>query len=656
MAQEATQQHPQIIKCNQYLDSARAWHALYDIIDRTAVRYQMGQNWRHGWDGGGSAAGRAQRPDKEKLHLTPNHISPIVRQWRGRLKVRDWSARFDAVRDDEPEVHLTSRQMSRFYDLWYEPARLPDMHSDCTFAQIVMGHSYLTAYFDDRAPGGLRLEHIWSHRITTDPAVVSETLESHPYVIDSQVLPVSMLRQILADHVGPNDPIWNTKGTMEMMMSGESWLGRALFQMQPGIGTSQTPALILHRMFEDSFTKVTYILQNIAPEVKKGQAPTPLWKVVLEDEWKYGNPYLKLDLFENIISSVGIGLVTELVAPQDILAVVGKHELITFLSRSSLRWFVHQGDLIDENALKKNIEGGLVYLKPGVMGNASRMPQPVTMPKVDASADPMRQVAMAALSWIGGVTPSNLGTAIRSGQPFSALELLNAENSVPLSDVAEKNRIRTNRFINNVIRMGVDHKARTDTRGFVAFIGRGLASPSLARIASDTILNGETKCSIRPASWLAETPEQVRIRLWSVVQAGHMSIEDYNAMAYELTQRELIPGQDEAYQQAHELMRRLLAGQEIQFNPLWNLSVMQRVITIYAGRSLTEEYKPEQIEAMLEMFHKCEQAKLANSAMAGAHQMMNPGASQGGGSGATNPGSVAPPPSPTMQPAMSGAA
>jgi hypothetical protein len=657
--------HPKIIEILTELEISRAWHAFYDIRDRMMVRYQMGQGWRLGWDGGGNAVGKPPMPNKESLHITPNMLSPVVRQWCGRMNVTDWSSQFNALRDDDPGVHLTARQMSSYFDQWHEPAMLPDHFRDSVFKEVVIGTAAMTAYWDDDAPGGLRIEKVWSHRITTDPSVTSELLENHPYVIDSQVLPVSLLRRILKAYLPENDEIYNTDATMEQMMSGESYLGRALYQLQPGIGMSKTKALVLHRRFSNNFKQVTYALQNPMPsDPEKGKPdylrtterpPPNTWKLVVADkEWLYGNILLKLDLFDNIISSVGIGLVSECVPIQDIISLCKKHGLRTMFTRSSLRIIAEPDSILNPDVFKQNIEGAIIQMKPGAMSTGKHLPQAFEMPKVDMSTEKLEQAAMTALSFVSGGANSPVGEMIRSGQPYSAIELLINQGLTPIITEAEQNRVRTNRWINNIVRMGVDRMARCRTKEFVEFIGVGLSSPSLAKIASKTVLNGQTKCSIRPASWLAETPQQIYTRLWAALQAGRIEWDEFVVQYYDLTKREFRPGQDEANQQAHEAVRRTLLGEKLNVPPLVDYATWKYVISRYLGRSLTAEYTDAQQAALYALYDKCEKGQLALNLHKGAQQTAaNPQGESPGGGAPPSAGTEAPGAAPT--PDMAGA-
>ncbi len=619
MAKQDEKTHPKVKKLQDRLYQARSWHAYVDLIQRLCMRYYLGQHWRNSRP---AASAGIVLPPKNAIDIVDNMIAPTIRHLSARLKLYDLRASFEPTRQDDAEVWLTAKQMKAWYNRWLPDSRLPQCLGRQNNLRNIIGSAFSTYYFDDDAPGGVRIEMVGPNRLTLDPSVTSQELDDHEFVIDSEALSVEAAQRMLSAYVSANNEIFKTDATVAMLRQSESWFGKSLFQLQPGATSSETPGIVVHRMFDKRFKEVAFIVQNVMPTRKKEDPQArfePDWKMVYDGAWQYGNPYLHRSCLDNPVMSYGTSFVAEMIAPQNIANLVKKHELRTFFSRSTLKYFAEQESLVNPEQLDSPQENAVIYVKRGAGNFNERVPQLMQLPKSDPSPEFLAQRAEEALMRVASMSNNMLGEAA-DRQPFRSVELMIQQGSAPLRDISETDRHRDNQFINGLVRAGVDRMARLRPKKFVSYVGPGLSSPSLARVASRTILNGETIASIRPASYNPETPEAVQVRLWAAVVAGHLSYEQFNEEMFELTGRELEAGQEIAYQQAFEIARMALKGEDVVIRPLDNHEIIMRVLKKLAEARVTEEYTDAQCEALERLFLECRRVMFAVKQMDAAEQ------------------------------------
>jgi hypothetical protein len=634
-------QDQRVLDLKEFLDQARPLHAILDLLWRLAIQYYLGQQWKQA---NAFGAVGVVAPSKNMLHIVDNRIAPIIRQLKSRLKIYDARAKFVPTREDSPEVHMTARMQSKWYENWLPDSRFSQFYDRRIQECLIQGSGIGTAYADENSPGGIRLSKVGCGRITLDPANVSQEFDDHYRVVDSQVISVEEAKRVLQLGVSADDEIFKTETLLSTLTQSESWFGRALFQIAPGAVNSRTKGLAIHREFIGYFGHVRYYVQNFQPTRKKDDVASrnvPDWKVVYDSDWDYGNIYLHLTAFDNPVMAFGTGVVAELMPPQNIRNMVLKHNLRTFMSRSTRKFFAELESILNPEEIDSTKENGIIWLTQGRLTSTS-MPQVMQDSKADASPQFLADQAEAAFRAVASIS-ENMDGQSKSHIPFASTELLLDQSKAPLRDMSETHRQRTNVFIGNVSRMGLDRMATQNYKKFVLFVGPGLASKALAKIASATVLDGQTSCSIRPASFIPETPEEMRSRFWPAVVAGHMTYREYNENVFELTGREQEAGQEAAYQQAFEIARLLLKGEEVSPRPLDNHEINMRVIKTLAQLRITEEYTDEQCQAFEGFVLRTKKIMLGSGMMDSAIGAFNPAAKPP----ASTPGATPPPPTNT---------
>ena len=594
------------------LGAARSWHALRDIKDRTAIRYYAGQSQRQM---SGDATAKAPVVTRSKPFMPPNFVAPIIWHCMSLSAVNNWDTLWKAIDSTNPDAHLTARQKSMWTQSWLPTSNIDGIYYQERLLAWITGCGLATWYHDEKAPGGVRLERIWSHRITTDPGVVDQELESHPYVIDSQVIPVSLAKHLLSRYLSPDDPIFKTGLTMNAALSGEAWLGRYLFQLQPGIGMSVEPAIIMHREFNDGFRSVSYYLENNAP-LEDG---TKQFKTVVEDmDWHWGNPIWKLDGLPSPVCSHGDGLVTHLIPPTDLFGFVCAHKLWTEFSRASLIWLVHKDSVEDDSPLTSGVENAKVYMKT----RDGRAPEALQMPKYDGSLDGQEKSAMGAYRIISGIFGALSGDDVRSDQAASTLEFQGQQGRATIGMITDGWRKRTERFFNNMASAGVDHLAMTNSKKFISVVGYRNAEKSLDKVlkGEKTALLGPTACSLKQSAWLPDTPAEVHQKIMGWITAGRIKPGDATNWEYLLTGRETYPGQETTFANAWEMVRRIRDGEDVDVPSTTNLDIYVFVIEQTLDGSLINDLPQDFIKALEFQKNRLSTQKLLANQQTGLQQ------------------------------------
>jgi hypothetical protein len=649
-----------VAEIRKELDGARQWHAIRELVSRLCILYYLGHQLDRK---GGMGLWGTVIPPRDPSEIIDNAIGYLVRHAKSRLKQYDLRATFRPTREDDPAVSITSRVVRRWYNNWLPDSGYSQFVDMRNLNRLLTGSSFGTFYGDDDAPGGVRLASCdAAGYLTLDPAVASQELGQHDHVTESMALSVNDARNLFKNNIDAKDEIWDSDCSLANYATSQPWFGRATFLLQPGSMTSPTMGIAAHRRFSGRFKTVTWFIQNPKPHRKAGSkvAWESDWKVVKpDDEWFYGNPYLHLSCSVNPVSALGIGYVAEMIGQQNVKNLVNIWELRSGLSRSTLRFFAESGTMVnDPQNLASTEEGKVYYIKPqGGRFNES-IPQVVQMPKVDFSAENLAAKAQKAMENISGIMGDLRGEQGKSREPFSSLSLRIEQAKAQLRDIAETDRQRLNVFTNNMACFGADRMARTNTKKFVDFVGPGIASPVIARVTHRTIIDTATRCSIRTAGALM-SPDELRANLMAMVTAGHLSYEQYKQEMYDFTGQEESPGQDEHYQSAFEIARRILAGQHVNITPLkCDIPILMHVIKTLANKSIVEEYTEKQDRDLAVAYQLCRQILHADVGMDQATYGPNapaPAAAKAA-PGQAGPSAAPGPAAPMPQPEMAGAA
>ena len=588
----ATAQQPIVARILAELAACRTLHAYIDMMSIMAARYQVGQHWRSGIS---NQAGIVIPPkvSDENPRVTANICAAHVRQWDSRLGVRDLAGAYEPL-DGRPEIHLTARILQAWHDFFIRENNPRTFHNDLSFARLICGTAIGTWYFDERRPGGIGLAVLHPGRLTIDPANRSWDLDDHEYVIQTDVLSCDEARRRYGKHF-ENDLAFQSDATIGQLRMVDSYLGSALYGLQPGGGESITKGVIVYRRFSDHYRKLQVVIHNPAPSWKEKErrsdgslGRSAEYFVVGEWPWRWGNPYLKLDCFRNVACAIASGLVAELVPTQNLINLAVSSDLVSLLAEAGgWRWVAYKDTIHNPEAMKKGRAGSTIWLTPKAY-REKLAPQIVAPPAGNRTAANLFDQANFIMSLLSSVTPTLQGQGVKRGQAYAAYELLRREGLAILESVASEDQGRTERFWNRVARAAVDHYGRTNPGYLANIVGRSLGSPSLGRVASKTILAGPTACVLRRSAFLALSAQEKEARLMALAQAGRIDPKDLPHELFEQTGYPLLASQQAAYQQAQEIIRRILNNEpDGQFDMDDDLEVALRCINNVMVRRVT---------------------------------------------------------------------
>lgn len=596
--------NPVVVQLVAELSACAGLHGQLDAMAIMAARYQVGQHWKSSI---GSQAGIVAPPKvtRENPIVTANMIAALVRQWTGRLNVSDFTAGFEP-RDAKPESHLTARMLQRWYNYWVRESGVEGWYNDLSFARVVIGSAVGTWYFDPDQPGGVGLSVLHPGRLTIDPANRNWELEEHETVIQSDALSSGEARRRYGLYFD-NDKPFQSDARLSTLRAVESYVGSALYGIQPGAADSIATGVIVHRRFSQRYKRLHVVIENPSPTwQEKGKkraeffvARPPEGAERGEDDswiWRWGCPYLKLDCFQNIAVAFGNGLVVELIPAQNLLNMAKRCKLGALLSRAHYYMVAYKGTLENEAALR-GPPGSVILLKKGFKDKL--IPSFIAPPRYDGAADNLDADAQALMQALSHITPTLQGQAAgkRGDVPYAAYELLRQQGLVPLEAVALRDRDRTSKFMNRVARAALDHYGRTDPGYLANIIGHSFGSRRLGQVASRSVLKGPTSCVMRRDAFLPQTAQEKEARLMTVAAAGGGKVDPTFAnLLFEQTGYPLVSGQAEAYQQAYEIARRVIADEkDSQIFIDDDLEVMLRVIDQTMRQRVTMELSPEAI-------------------------------------------------------------
>lgn len=600
---------PAVQQLKDELEGCRSLHAQLDTVHIMAARYQVGQHWRAQ---DSSQAGIVIPPKISAANpiVTANEIGAMIRQWDGRLMVTDFSAKFKPL-DSRPGVHLTARQLLAWYNYWTRESNLTGWYADLSFFRLITGTAIGTWYFDEDAPGGVGLDVMHPGRLTINPANRSWDLDDHECVVESTAISADEARRRVGRYFTDDKP-FQSDARLSDLRGSESYLGSALYNLQPGAGESRSTGVIVHRRFFKRYQRLQIFVENPRPTYKRPGLRTSDFFIAKPPagngndanswEWKYGNPYLKLDCFRNVAMAFANGLVLELVPMQNLINLALRAGLGGFISRAGYRWFAHRGTVENPATLQSGREGSVVWLSTAAFRNKI-FPQAVAPPRFDTSADALFQQARGIMSSLSHVTPTLQGESVKRGQATSAYELLRRQGLVPLEAVAALDQQRLERFLNRLSRAVLDWYGRTNSRFLSDIIGRSFSSPALARVAGGQILKGSTTCVLRDGAFLAQTRQEKEARIMGLFQAGRLqgvnglaTAEELPYILYEITGYPTLPGMEEAYQTADAIVERVIHDDRdadiYQGDPLY---VIDRVIKRVLSERIKHDYSREQI-------------------------------------------------------------
>ena len=587
----ATAEDPVVVQLRDDLAGCRTLHGYLDSVAIMAARYQVGQHWRSGM---GAQAGVVIPPKvtRENPIVTANIVGAHVRQATARLAVHDFSAWYEP-RDIRPEVHLTARQLQSWYNYWIRESNLEPWHNDLSFGCAVTGSTIGTWYFNEDKPGGVGLANLHPGRLTIDPSNRSWELDDHEKVVQSDALSSEEARRRYRRYFDDDRP-FDSDCRLSQLRSVESYVGSALYGIQPGAGESRTTGVIVHRRFYDNFGRMQIIVENPSPAWKTEKEKSPEYYIAGDWKWRWGCPYLKLDYHRNIAMAFGNGLVVELVPMQNLINLALRSNLGALLSRASYYLTAYNGTIVNKSALN-GPAGSVIWLKPKAL-KEKLTPQFIAPPRYDTAADGMMQQAHALLAQMSHITPTLQGYAKTGREPYAHIELLRQMGLAPLAEIAATHKTRTEQFLNRAARAALDHYGRTKPEYLANIVGRSLGNRKLGQVASKTILAGPTACVLRDDAFLAQTADEKAAVLDTAMMGGHMQWERWAHERYKQTGYPVTSDQAASYQQCQELVRRILQNEpDGDFVIDDNLDVALWCIGDVMNHRITLELKREQI-------------------------------------------------------------
>jgi len=600
----------------KFLASAQGLHARLDAADIMCARYYRGQQWavrsqENPWS--------PQTLQSGELTTVANLIAPKVVQWYGRLMVADWGAKFmptlHETAETDLDVQLTVRQKQAWWDKWYPFSGLTAWWARGNFRRLVLPSGGWGSFsFDEEAPGGIRLK--LSARPTLAPEEDDPEIENHEEYVDSRVMRWETFRRspwyaVAKKRLGRD---FTNDVRISDLRTKESYLGRTLFQLQPGGTQDEAKGVILHLYFREGSKKRIVVAEITAPMSANGKRYLgPVWLKLESKEWRYGCPYMKWDCLP-IIGTAYQGSLVPLGIPQQ--------DLVNLLVRGKAWDAIYMvGKIL---ATKNNIENpeefesnkrfGTVWIR-----NIDRgIPQMMQSDTRESNSD---SLIAASLGWMKesmSIQDPMLGIGVPSGRrPASETQMLIQQGSTPIESVAQLDFERASAFANRAATAALLKYGRTDPERFLFFVGAKRAKLRSLETTLRVLEKFPGVCRLHRGAFLAQSPQEIVQELDLQLRANAITKWQYDWEKFLRTGYPGHAGQEAALHSAQviiwEILNEKREAQNIRAtdNHTLLLYLMRR---IFEQRGI-EAYDEEQLDRLEEAALWCKMWLFENGMM-----------------------------------------
>lgn len=611
--------------CRERLRAFSLVHERLDRVSLACANYYRGKQLRSERK---IEEGSLLRADSRKDPISAtstNYIAPLVRQYDGRLRVDDWWTAYEPA-DHSPEAYEAARICNAWDRNWEPFSRQGSWYNTLSFWRLLQPSSIGTWYFDESSPGGMRLEHVVGNRLTLDPMNIDWDLDNHEFAIDAQVWSVGRAMKCLG-HLLPKGRELKSEKTVGQLAVRESYLGSSLVGSWVGASESREKGVVVLRMFDAFWTKLTVIILNPWPsDQKNAKEVVPDWHVVWEGKWNYENPFLKLDCFRNVAMAFGVPLALELIPTQNIVNLAQVTQLKRFVYAPGWFWFAMADSVRNKDVLESNASGRVIEIERRFAEPGS-WPKLAEVPKFDGSSSPLIADAIEHMRQTSSVTATLQGQGMGERTAARVYEYLASQGIVPIDAISRTDQDRLQRFKNRVARAAVERYGRTDPGKFVSFVGKEWASKTMAGVASRTVLHGPTRCRLKNSAFRPLSTEEKSAQMFALLQAGRYAgrEEQFEEDLFRITGHPARAGQAEEYQEAYEMARRLLLGQPVIIRVNDPHDSIIWVCQQFLNQRLVQDFKPEQVLALEICMDDCETMKHLKAVRRSAQDMLTAG-------------------------------
>lgn len=636
---------------------------------------QNGQSWKSA--GRTTAANKQpQKSNDPTLSIPLNIIGSQVRHLEGRLSVWDLSAGFTSAEPErvgtEPPLLAQKLAMARsWYWRWLPTSRLVEKNNDMIFRSIVCGYDATMWHFvDDFDPkrcartNGIELDSGPCPRLTVDPTNATQDPLGHEFMIVTQVMSVDDANCKFGARLKEKGRTLRSGTPMGVLVASDNYLDRALFSRMPGAQESKTPAVIVHWVVDEYWTKIGAIIYS--PEWRDAASKTTVaaeWHIVVEDEdWPYGCWILKYDCYKNVTRWCGDSAVVDMTPMQNIVNLAFRSQVRLAYLQAMVKILVTSGAIKGKNPerLRSNEPFEIIEISHNVPApNAAHVLQ---FPRGDNVWAALMQTGIESM-YRGTALGGALQGQGQAREPASGYAERVRQALMPLEPRAMSVQTRLQTFVGGMVDAALRYHGEGTKRVlFGGMVGENHTGTALSVAKTRKVVNaGRIQCKMRDQEFLPQSVEEIDQMMFRLLEAGRFQPGDpeWAMKRFLLTRREAEPGQVDSYNEANIVVNECLQGTVPDVYPHDPLLWIQYVVEAHLRCSRSRGYSRRQRQALEATVLKAEGLMQTRATQQGALKILAAGVSPApgpGASSATMPGAVGPLPAPSaVSPAQEGA-
>lgn len=541
----------------------------------------------------------------DHIGTVANLIAPAVRQWQSRLNVNDWGAKFQPTEHDtgggDFEGYLTSRQKQAWWQRFHPFAPLSPWWGMGNLGRLIKCSAFGTYYFDPDAPGGVRPKII--DRLTLDPHNRDPELSEHEDVVDPRVMSIAefKLHKRWVAALKEKGVELDTDAKVADLRTKESYLGRQMFNLQPGAYLSEAKGVIVYFFYRKKFGRRLVVVQNVKPKTSDNSFKTSEWHIVEPNaRWPYGNPYMKWDCFDSPWCAYSRSVAAEGIPPQDTINLAQRGELYELINVMRKVIAPPRSMIENPDEFKNNKRWGVIHLKPA----AAVFPPPgaMDMSRPDFNAETL---ISRSIQWLReGMSVQEPMMGIQQGdRPVAAnTQQLIVQGSAPIQTVADRDFERMNQFVNRMATAALLHYGRVGRKTFVRVVGRRRAKFSEIKVSLRMLEKHPTICLLHRGAFLARNAQEIMGELDLQLRAGHITKWQRDWEVFLQTGYEGAAGQEVQLHNVKLMLYEMVQGKRdpMSIRRDDNLLLIIYIVDRHIQRRITDDLTEEETDILEE--------------------------------------------------------
>lgn len=611
---------------------------------------------------------RPQR-DKDDMLRTPlDIVSDKVMHIYGRFSVTDFAGNFVTLADERvgtesPEYAEKLDLLQDLYWRWLPQSRIREWADNLNFRRVVFGWEmgrwrlpWTQAQVEKY--GALMLDPNVGARIVTHSTVTSQDPNDHRYLISIEAMPLDEINDLW-------EPGLKAKGRfplkggrkMGQLVTCDQYLSQYIGRKVYGATTSETPGATVCTMWDDYFeTMDVFLFVPTYRDPKSGQETKKAWLHVWpvegqSNDWPYGCPWLKLDLYPSVRKWVGDSLVMK-VAPMEAVAnLMMRAKLRRTLFSSLVRILVLSNALETGGAdkLRSNKQFEIIGVKRGFP--TEKIAQVLQFPRLDPGEESLLHYAFEGAQRLtasgealaGEPSPRETATGFMSRvqQALVPLQPIAGQDQGRFTEWAKNGAEASARFHGLtsprkrcMVIFGPDHKYLMSGSGSVGRVRKVLDS-------------GPVKFAMHDEAFRPVPVEEIKEQLSLALKAGRFgqdlsdprSWRRFAIHWYLRTGEEYEKGEADRFHEANLVVAKALRGEAVEIGYGDPVVWIKYLAKAYLGVSRGRKYTPEQRTSLRKVIAAAEDAYDAevsvDSATAMRRQAASAGPNAGGPGGST---------------------